>query len=116
MAKQSRAERKAEEAKIIAELDEEMKKSSSAKDVGNSTDKNENEAPMYKTSAKNSYEPEVLHCRKCGTKMQDGVCPKCGYKVYIPMDEQKMKKIRFIVGCVCIAAVLVILVIWKIKG
>jgi rubrerythrin len=111
MSKRSRAERKAEEARMIAEMDEAMDQNRAEKE-----ENSKNEAPMYKTNAKMGYEPEVLHCRKCGTQLKDGVCPKCGYKVYIPMDEQKVKRIRLIVGCVCVALCLVVLIILKIKG
>ena len=49
---------------------------------------------MPKGNKNPSGNPETMHCRKCGAEMENGVCPKCGYKVYVPMDEKKALKIR----------------------
>ncbi len=40
------------------------------------------------------------HCPKCGSELNNGVCPDCGYKEYVPMDTKKLMKIRIILGAV----------------
>lgn len=60
--------------------------------------------------------PDKLHCHKCGTLMENGVCPNCGYKIYVPMEESKTKKIRLIVGGVCLVLIVVWLIVKGIKG
>ena len=60
--------------------------------------------------------PQQIHCRKCGTVMENGVCPKCGYKLYVPMDGKKLNRIRWIVGGICVAAFVVWLIIKSVKG
>ncbi len=56
---------------------------------------------------------EVLHCRRCKSVMKNGVCPVCGYKTYMPMSEEKRKKIRGIVAVVCLAVFVVLFAIVK---
>ncbi|MBQ8295072.1 MAG: hypothetical protein IJX87_01415 [Clostridia bacterium] len=58
--------------------------------------------------------PQTLHCRKCRTEMKDGVCPTCGFKMYVPMDPKKRDKIRLILTAVMIAAFVVIFVAMQI--
>ena len=36
------------------------------------------------------------HCHRCKVLMENGKCPSCGQKMYVPMDEEKQKKIRWI--------------------
>ena len=58
-------------------------------------------------------EPSQMHCRKCKTFMENGKCPSCGYTVYTPMDEEKQKNVRLILGVVCVVAFVVILLLTK---
>lgn len=61
--------------------------------------------------------PSELHCRRCKTLLDKGVCPNCGYRVYIPMDEKKRNKIRLIATAVGVAVFAVLFVALKIiKG
>lgn len=60
--------------------------------------------------------PEKLHCSRCKTLMENGECPQCGFRAYVPMDEEKMKKIRLIgtgVGLVLFALLFFFLQIMK---
>lgn len=91
MARKTRAEKKAEEARIIAEMDEAMGKTP----LGDT--KEEKQAGRYEVKA------QTMHCKRCKSVMENGVCPVCGFRVYMPMDEGKRKKIRWIVGGVCVA-------------
>lgn len=92
MGRQTREERRAEEARIIAEMDEAMGKTMPVA--------NEKEG---KQVGKYGAKREIIHCKRCKAVMENGVCPVCGFRVYVPMDEGKRKKIRIIVGAVCVA-------------
>ncbi len=94
MARQTRAERKAEEARIIAEMDAAMGTSS----LGDA--KNEKQEGNCEVKA------ATMHCKRCKSVMENGVCPVCGFRVYTPMDEGKRKKIRWIVGGICVVVFL----------
>ena len=86
--KQKRAEKKAEEKRAVAEMEEAMRQ----------------DAP--KEPGKDSG----VRCPRCGRPVEKGVCPKCG-KVYIPMDGQKVKTIRLIVGAVLVVAFVVFMLV-----
>ncbi len=55
--------------------------------------------------------PQKIHCQRCKTLMENGVCPACGHRIYVPMDKKKQDKIRLIIAGVCIAVFVVIFVI-----
>lgn len=97
MSKQTRKEKRSEEQRILAEMDEAMRETA------------ESASSRREASAPESYgkdAPEKLHCKRCKTLMENGVCPTCGFRVYVPMDEKKRKKIRWIVAGVCLVAFL----------
>ena len=50
--------------------------------------KNENQ------SANSQNNMPSVHCRRCGTQMENGVCKTCGFKMYVPMDKAKQQKIK----------------------
>ena len=58
--------------------------------------------------------PENIHCRHCKTLMQNGVCPTCGFRMYVPMDEKKKNKIKFILTCVFMALAVALFVVFQI--
>ena len=88
--------RKEEEKRIIAEMDEAMRACS-------------RDEPQSKSETN-----QKLYCRRCKNELTaNGVCPVCGYRVYMPMDEQKRKKIRFIVATVCIVGFLILFFLIK---
>ena len=55
--------------------------------------------------------PQKIHCQRCKTLMENGVCPACGHRIYVPMDKKKQDKIRLIVAGVCIAVFVIIFAI-----
>ena len=59
--------------------------------------------------------PTVLHCRRCGTEMQNGVCPNCGFKIYMPMDKEKQQKIKLVATVVLMAIAVVLFVALQFK-
>ncbi len=96
MARQTREERRAQEARIIAEMDEAMGKTTPVV-----SEKTENQGGKY------APKEEIIHCKRCKAVMEKGVCPVCGFRIYVPMDEAKRKKIRIVVGSVCVAVFVV---------
>ncbi len=86
-----------EERRILAEMDAAM-----------NAEKSEENAVEEK-------EEKPLRCPRCKSQMGKGVCPTCGHKIYIPMDEAMQKKIRGILTVVCLAAFLVIFLIMQLK-
>jgi rubrerythrin len=88
--------RKEEEKEILAQMDEAMKE----------------EKKKEKPSAAVDNKGE-LHCRKCSTLMQNGKCPACGHTVYVPMDEKKQQTIRWILGGICFAAFIVVVILMQ---
>ncbi len=97
-----RQRRKEEEARIIEEFDEAL-----AQERGEKGEKTGGEFIPE--------QQEVFHCKRCKTKMEKGVCPVCGYKMYQPMTEGERKKIRTALTVVCIGVFLVLFLILKLK-
>ena len=94
-----KANKREEEQKILAEMEEAMH------------EQGQPEARQKYIGPFRDKTPEDLHCRKCGTLMESGKCPTCGHTVYVPMDEGKQKTIRWIVGGVCLAVFAVIFIL-----
>ena len=88
--------KKTEEEKILKEMDEAVKE--------------KNTAPVKKKWYQDKT-PETFHCKRCKTLMENGVCPTCGFKVYVAMDEKKRNKIRMIFGGVCLIVFCILYVI-----
>ena len=59
--------------------------------------------------------PQMVYCKRCKTRLQEGVCPTCGFKAYVPMDPEKQKKIRLISGAVCVVVFIILLLITQAK-
>ena len=150
--KMSRAERKAEEARIIAEMDEAMaalKHSDSGKEEPAGAARFGAEAPSEgemlsgkdgaaggKTAGNETVSgvagggaeaqtgvgeagpggPSGRRCPKCGGEVKRGVCSRCGHYEYVPPDEKTVRKIRLVVGGICVALFLVWMLINSIKG
>ena len=113
MNKQTRKEKKAEEARILAEMKAALEEAERADDMANAEQGAEEPAPVQKTQPK-PQEP-TYHCRRCRTVMQNGVCPTCGFKMYVPMDEKKLGKIKLILTAVGMAIFLAIFLYIQIK-
>lgn len=60
--------------------------------------------------------PSELHCPRCKTLMEKGICPACGHKIYVPMDKEKQNKIKLVATCVLMVVFVVLLVALKIKN
>ncbi len=98
--KEKRKQRREEERRILAELDEAVAAE---------------RAEQAPEQGEKGEEP-VLHCRRCRTVMEKGVCPVCGYKTYQPMSEEKRKRVRNILTVVCLVGFAILffaLKLWK---
>ena len=60
--------------------------------------------------------PEKIHCKRCKTLMENGVCPTCGFRIYVPMEKGKRDKIRLVVTVVCMAVFLVLFLMSQMKN
>ena len=76
----------------------------------------EKQAGQTKRSFSAFYDPtpEQIHCRRCKTLMENGVCPTCGFRMYVPMDEKKKGKIKFVLTCGFMAILFAVVVIMQI--
>ncbi len=104
MSKQTRQQKKEEEKRIIAEMEDALREAR-----GESAE----ETPPEASGKKSVYatEPDKIHCRHCKTLMENGVCPTCGYKIYMPMNDKKRNKIRLITAIVFVAIGVIIFAI-----
>ncbi|MBO5412420.1 MAG: hypothetical protein J6A38_05010 [Clostridia bacterium] len=59
--------------------------------------------------------PSQLHCPRCKTLMDKGVCPHCGHYVYVPMDKGKVKKIKLVLTVVALIAFVAIFAVIQSK-
>ena len=100
MSKQTRQQKKEEEQRIIAEMEEALSETR-----GENAEKSKKS--VYAT------EPKQIHCRRCKTLMENGVCPTCGYKIYMPMNDTKRNKIRLITAIVFIVIGVIVFAISK---
>ncbi|MBO4939545.1 MAG: hypothetical protein J6D30_00765 [Clostridia bacterium] len=112
MSKQTRKERKEEERRIVAEMEEAMQVYEKAQ---------QEEEPVQEQSGQKRRDiyddtlPEQIHCRHCRTLMENGVCPNCGFRIYVPMAKEKRDKIRLIVAGICMGIFVVLFIISQIQ-
>lgn len=115
MSKQAREKKRAEEERVLAELEAAVQeeRAQAEENAENSATENATVEGAEKKSKQSFYGaimPEQIHCRRCRTLMENGVCPTCGYKIYVPISEEKRKKIRNIGTIIALVAFLIIFV------
>ena len=118
MKRMTSRERRAEERRILAEMDEAMQEQAVQKqETGEETaGKDVKTKKTVKTTKKQDDSmPSTLHCKRCKTVMENGVCPACGFKVYVPMDEEKRKKIKLALTVVGFVVFIIIFVALQFK-
>ena len=69
------------------------------------------EAPKKTTAYYSKAQPQQVHCRRCQTLMEEGTCPACGFKIYVPMSEEKRKKIKTITTAIGFVVFIVIFLV-----
>ena len=99
MSKQTRKEKREEEKRIIAEMESALPKK-----------EEENEKVSYGEDL-----PETLHCKRCKTELSNGVCPVCGFRIYVPMEKKKRDKIRTVVTVISMAIFVILFLLLQIK-
>ena len=106
-------ERQEEEARVLAEMETAMKEEAAKKQEELAEEAEDKPCPNCSAMMKDGVclhcgytdkKKETTGCEKCGGEMKNGVCRSCGHAVYVPMDEEKKKTVRFIIGTVCIVA------------
>lgn len=115
MSKKTRQEKKEEEKRLVAEFEEALAQERAKNSEGEEKEDNKETQVERKggTSFYSSIEPETIHCRRCKTLMENGVCPTCGFKIYVPMSEEKRRKITMITTAVGFAVFIVIFVVMQ---
>ncbi|MBQ3506409.1 MAG: hypothetical protein IJA89_06540 [Clostridia bacterium] len=115
------SKKREEEQKIIAEMEQALKEQGIETPTEKRERKTAKSAPSPTKKRRGIFggqedtTPQTVHCKRCKTLMENGVCPTCGYKIYMPMDEAKRKKIRTVVSVVCVAAFVVLFLILQLK-
>ncbi len=109
--KKTARERRAEERQILAQMNEAME----GQETKTSAEKPKKQ-PKKEQRKYDSSMPEKVHCKRCRTLMENGVCPACGFKIYVPMDEEKRKKIKLVVTVVAIAVFIALFVALQFKN
>lgn len=71
--------------------------------------------PQKRRSIYDVNTPGQVHCKRCKTLMENGVCPACGFKIYMPMDSEKRDKIKLVTTIVGFAVFFVIFIILQFK-
>ncbi len=107
-----RKQRKEEEARVLRELDQAVAAEKEQAAEGENAEKATARPAGEFIPTKRE---EVFHCKRCKTKLEKGVCPTCGYKMYQPMTEEQRKKIRRIVAVVCVGIFLVAFIALKVR-
>lgn len=119
MGKQTREEKRAEERRVIAEMEAAMREKEGENSAEESAETAEDALKAEEAASQKTPQPKKksgFHCPKCKTALgEDGRCPTCGYKMYIPMDEKKRNKIKLIVTVVAMAIFIVLFVILQFK-
>lgn len=112
--------RKAEEQRILAEMEKAMQETNTISQSPTlqiaAIDENSKPQPNAQPiSARKSDDtmPEKIHCKRCKTLMENGVCPTCGFRIYMPMDEEKRKKIKLVLTAVGMAIFVVVFVVMQ---
>ena len=110
MSKKQKRNRREEERKIIEEMEKALAENEGREYIPQEQ-KTREQRRKEKRTEYGAGVPQKIHCRRCKTLMENGVCPSCGFRIYVPMDKKKQEKIRLIVAGVCIAVLVVIFVV-----
>ncbi len=111
MKKLTRKEKKAEEARVLAEMKAALDEVEREERGDTET---ETETAVETESTPQTQAP-TCHCRRCKTVMQNGVCPTCGFKMYVPMDEKKLGKIKIALTAIGMAVFVLLFIYLQIK-
>lgn len=111
--KKTREQKRAEERAIIAQMEEGLQQTATPSDDFSPAEPTPLESEKKRKgifSKPQDVTPEKIHCKRCKTLMEKGVCPVCGYKMYVPMDEKKRNAIRLALTAVFIGVFLILFI------
>lgn len=117
--RKNRKERKEEERRIIAEMESAMQENVTQNAEGEGGVDGESNTAEKKSRRTDRYDditPQSVHCRHCKTLMENGVCPTCGFRIYVPMQKEKRDKIRLIVAGVCMVAFVILFIVSQVRN
>ena len=97
MSKQTREE----EQKILAQMEEAMRE--------------EGQKAQTEEKSVTDSPSQATHCYRCKTLMEDGVCPTCGFKLYVPISEEKREKIKKITTVIGFAVFIVVFIVFRLS-
>ena len=120
--KKPKMSRKERERLMIEEMESAIWEQKKSREESSQTEAGEGAANPSKETAsgkeKTSAQAKTgkkIHCSRCRSLMENGKCPTCGHYIYMPMDDKKRKKIRLIVGGVCVLIFAVLFVVMQSK-
>ncbi len=108
MSKQTRKEKKEQEARILAEMKAALEE---AEREDNALALSETDETQSAPQTPPAPQEPVYHCKRCRSEMKKGVCPVCGFTMYVPIDEKKAGKIKLVLTAVGMV-VFAVLFIW----
>ncbi len=114
--KERRKQKREEERRMLADFDAAVAAEKEGKAERGEAEKSSAEAKRSRESFYSSTQPTSLHCRRCKTLMEEGKCPVCGYKTYMPMTEEKRKRVKGILTAVFLGVFLVLFIalrLWR---
>ena len=94
MTSNKRRQKRERERQILAQMDAAMQEQAQTA---------EPQAPTTETPTQ-----PVVHCKRCKTVMEKGVCLTCGFRIYQPIDETLRRKIRWTITGVCLIAFVIV--------
>ncbi len=122
MSKQTRKQKKEEERRLIEEWEAALAEERGETPQETPSAEEANEQPVEKEKKRgkedfySSTQPQTVHCPRCKTQLKEnGECPTCGYKMYVPMSEEQRKKIRTALTVVGIGIFLVLFILLQFR-
>lgn len=112
MKKMTSRERRAEERRILAEMNEAMQEQTPKSEKPSGKQKS---APAKTAKKYDDTMPETVHCKRCKTLMENGVCPACGFTIYVPMNEEKRNKIKLVLTVVAFVVFAIVFIAMQYK-
>lgn len=105
MPKMNRKQKQEEERRIIAEMEGALQGNKS------NASKEQTENRAYDDTM-----PDKIHCKRCKTLMENGVCPTCGFRIYVPMDKKQRDKMKLTLAIVLMTAFVAVFIWTQVKG
>ena len=100
-------------------MDNQEKEEKVAKNTQTAQNEAQENAPKTEDgqTQESEQKPKTVHCFRCKmpVKENESRCPFCGFKRYVPMDEEKRDKFKLIATVVGIVVFIILFVILQFK-